>query len=369
MMRRLLILLALAGMGCGGRGSAPRLVAEKTTPAVRSDSAAAGIVFDERVHDFGTVLERDGVMAYRFRFTNRGKQPVVATQALTSCQCIGAEFSREPVGPGGEGFVTVSYDPNHRPGSFSTEIRILFDGGRTVCRIWIRGEVIPFRHPVAEDHPYGLGLGLRSNLKVLLLGGIRPGERGGILFRYGNASQDTMRLRFRVEGATRQALTLPDTALLGPEDRREVRIAYRMGEGLLGAQRLRIIPEVNGRALTPLELIAVALPPKRPVTATSPVVECRQRNFLFERDAEPQPFAITLGNRGASPLHILQVDLPRGVESELRAGMEIATGESRTFDASLRTTTEYHDRLYVITDDPVRPCVTITLNTKNEENR
>lgn len=327
-----------------------------------------GPLFDERVHDFGTVQEQDGVMSHRFRFTNRSDRPVVVTQALTSCQCIRAEWQPEPVLPGAEGFLTVSYDPSHRPGTFSKEIRILFDGGQTVRRIWIRGEVIPCRHPVAEDHPYDLGRGLRTNLRVLLLGGIPAGEEGGILFRYGNASQQTLRLRFRVEGPTRDALTIPDTAILAPEDRREVRLRYRVPEGLLGAQRLRIIPEVNGAPLSPLELTAVALPPKRPVTASAPVAVCPQRSFLFGRSAAPQPFAIRIGNRGASPLHILHADLPQGVESDLEAGAEIAPGGSRTFAATLRGGVECHDRIYLVTDDPARPLVTITLNTKTEKN-
>ena len=272
-----------------------------------------GPLFDERVHDFGTVQEQDGVMSHRFRFTNRSDRPVVVTQALTSCQCIRAEWQPEPVLPGADGVLTVSYDPSHRPGTFSKEIRILFDGGQTVRRIWIRGEVIPCRHPVAEDHPYDLGRGLRTNLRVLLLGGIPAGEEGGILFRYGNASQQTLRL-------------------------------------------------------SPLELTAVALPPKRPVTASAPVAVCPQRSFLFGRSAAPQPFAIRIGNRGASPLHILHADLPPEVESDLRAGAEIAPGESRTFAATLRGGVECHDRIYLVTDDPARPLVTITLNTKTEKN-
>lgn len=373
-MRWWVLIAVLACVGCGGRGTSARHAAadkaagaaSERTAAVAADTARR-IVFAERVHDFGTVQEQDGVISFGFRFTNRSDRPVVVTQVLTSCQCIRAQYPKEPVLPGAEGVVTVGYDPAHRPGTFSKEIRILFDGGQTMHRIWIRGEVIPCRHPVAEDHPYDLGCGLRTNLRVLLLGGIPAGGEGGILFRYGNASQQTMRLRFRVEGPTCGALAIPDTAVLAPEDRREVRLRYRVPEGALGAQRLRIVPEVNGTPLAPLELTAVALPPKHPVTASSPVSECPQRNFLFERSPAPQPFAIRIGNRGGSPLHILHADLPQGVESDLRAGAEIAPGASRTFAATLCTAAEYHDRIYVITDDPARPLVTITLNTKPEE--
>lgn len=370
MMRGAIFILALLCVGCVG--SSQRLTVENTASTYSgcfselSRDSMQRVEFAGRIFDFGTVREENGVVSHRFTFCNRSNRPIVITRTQTTCGCIRTDFSQEPILPGAEGVVTVSYDPYYRPGPFSKEIRIIFDGVRELSCIWIRGEVIPCRHPIAEDLPYDLGHGLRSNLKTLLLGGIFPGDEQSILLRYGNDSKNPMRLRFRVEGATCEALTIPDTALLAADERREIRLVYRMPKGLLGPQRLSVIPEVNGIVLPALKLTAIALPPKAPVSVHSPAIRCPQNNFLFEQATTPQPFDLRLKNDGGSPLRILSVDVPPVVKTDLRSGIEIAPDNSRIFASTffLPSSCEgFHDRIYIVTDDPIRPLITINLNT------
>ena len=363
------ILVALLCVACGGRGPSQR-VASGNVDAMLSSDSMQRVEFAERVFDFGTLREEDGIVSHRFVFRNRSERPVVVTCAQTTCQCIRTYFSHAPVPPGDEGTVTVSYDPSYRPGVFSKEIRILFDGVRKLRHVWIRGEVIPCRHPITEDYPYDLGHGLRANLNTLSLGGMFPGGERSVLFRYGNDSGKSMRLRFRVEGATREALVIPDTAVLAADERREMRLVYRMPEGLLGVQRLSVVPEVNGTVLPALMLTAVALPPKATVTAHSPKVNCAQNGFLFEQTTASQSFEVSLENGGGSALRILSVDIPPEVATDLRPGVEIAPGQSRTFASTLRLPSAskgFHDRMYIVANDPVRPYITINLNTIPEK--
>src|SRR3979409_341776 len=60
--------------------------------------------FDNLNFDFGKITQ--GVPAtHRFTFTNKGKVPMVITNAQPSCGCTTPNWSKEPIPPGGEGFV------------------------------------------------------------------------------------------------------------------------------------------------------------------------------------------------------------------------------------------------------------------------
>lgn len=338
-------------------------------PLAAQEPTSQQLRFGERVHDFGTIPEQGGVVSFDFRFVNEGPGPVVLTDVVTSCKCIRAEFSRKPVLPGASAVIRVSYDPFYRPGSFSREVNILYNDRTGHQRVWIKGEVTPFNHPIEEDHPYDLGGGLHANLKVLLMGGIRQGESKTLLFRYANGLEKEMHVRFRVEGGTRAALVMPDTLTLKPDERGTMRLVYTMPASALGLRRLTVTPVVNGRAQQPLELTAVGLPPRSEAGEKSPVAVCSQTNFLAERRNTEQRFTLTITNKGGSPLRILAVDPPQSVVTTLRRGSEIAPGETGSFTVTLQASAGaaegFHDRIYVVTNDPRRPQLTFNINTKN----
>ena len=151
------------------------------TAAGGTDVSAGGIAgFGIKNHDFGTVEEKSGKISHTFTFTNTGDSSLTLLDAATSCRCVSASFSREPVEPGGSGTVIVTFDPAYRKGDFAYSIRITHSGSPSPVRLQITGNVIPALHPIEEDRPYDLGDGFRSNLKVFLFGGIRQGESKGI---------------------------------------------------------------------------------------------------------------------------------------------------------------------------------------------
>ena len=108
-------------------------------------AATAQPVFscDEMVFDFGRVRETDGYAVHQFYIKNTGSAPLVITRVLTTCGCTQPEWSRTPIEPGQEGFVTVSYDMVDRQGPFSKNITV-FTNERTLRHVLtIKGEVIP----------------------------------------------------------------------------------------------------------------------------------------------------------------------------------------------------------------------------------
>jgi hypothetical protein len=80
--------------------------------------------FKEEKFNFGTVKEEDGPMNHVFEFTNIGGSPLIINNVQASCGCTTPDWSKQPVPPGGKGFVKATFDPSGRPGSFTKTITI-----------------------------------------------------------------------------------------------------------------------------------------------------------------------------------------------------------------------------------------------------
>ncbi|MBI3511004.1 MAG: DUF1573 domain-containing protein [Bacteroidetes bacterium] len=72
-------------------------------------------VFDSVVYDFGTVLQGT-IIEHDFKFTNKGKLPIVISNATGSCNCDDEEYSKEPVPPGKSATVRYRFDTQGKMG-------------------------------------------------------------------------------------------------------------------------------------------------------------------------------------------------------------------------------------------------------------
>jgi hypothetical protein len=94
-------------------------------------------------YDFGRVREVDGYAVHQFNVRNTGTSPLIISHVLTTCGCAQPEWSREPIEPGENGFVIVSYDMVNRPGPFEKKITA-FTNEKTLRQVFtIKGIVIP----------------------------------------------------------------------------------------------------------------------------------------------------------------------------------------------------------------------------------
>ncbi|HTL81588.1 MAG TPA: DUF1573 domain-containing protein, partial [Bacteroidia bacterium] len=82
----------------------------KISLAQKADSAnAAIIVFDSLEYNFGTVTQGT-VLDHDFHFTNRGKEPLVVTNAGTYTTSDVASYTQEPIRPGARGVIHYKFD-------------------------------------------------------------------------------------------------------------------------------------------------------------------------------------------------------------------------------------------------------------------
>jgi hypothetical protein len=104
-------------------------------PAAQDEKAL--VVVDKTMHNFGEIVESEGVKTARFVVTNRTDAPILIVNARTSCGCTTANWTKTPIEPGKTGVVTVQYDPAARPGPFDKTVTIYTNStpSRMVVRV------------------------------------------------------------------------------------------------------------------------------------------------------------------------------------------------------------------------------------------
>ena len=102
----------------------------------------ASIKFMESVYDFGNVLVKEGKVSHEFTFTNSGDGNLYIKSARADCGCTRPEYSDEPVAPGKNGKVKVTFVPNGK-GHFSKKVTIRTNGKPGKTTLLIKGTVVP----------------------------------------------------------------------------------------------------------------------------------------------------------------------------------------------------------------------------------
>ncbi len=121
------------------------------------------ITFERTDHDFGKINEADGKVTTIFTFKNEGMEPLVLSNVRASCGCTTPKWPREPIEPGQTGEITVTYNPNGRPGRFTKTVTITSNATEPTTRVTIKGEVIPKPAKPVDNYPVKMGeLSLKS---------------------------------------------------------------------------------------------------------------------------------------------------------------------------------------------------------------
>jgi hypothetical protein len=96
--------------------AAPTPVAPAANPAdqVKPEGPLPTIQFTSQEHDFGTIKEGDKV-THVYKFKNTGDAPLIIEKAQPTCGCTVPDWSKEPIPPGGEGYVKAEFDSNGKP--------------------------------------------------------------------------------------------------------------------------------------------------------------------------------------------------------------------------------------------------------------
>jgi len=133
-------------------------------PFAVSQQKTANISFNETVWNYGDIKEEDGIATHSFEFTNTGGEPLIIHNVTASCGCTSPSWSKEPVLPGGKGFVNAAYNPSGRPGKFDKTINVISNSNPGSIILRITGNVIPKPLTIEDEFRYPMGaLRLKSN--------------------------------------------------------------------------------------------------------------------------------------------------------------------------------------------------------------
>lgn len=130
-------LILFAGVGVCGVNAQNQVAAAASAQA----ASKAVISFASSEHDFGTVPQGTPV-TYVFNFRNTGKEPLVLSAVNPSCGCTTPEWPKEPVAPGSNAKITVTYNAAN-PGTFTKTVTVVSNAATPTTILTIKGEVKP----------------------------------------------------------------------------------------------------------------------------------------------------------------------------------------------------------------------------------
>lgn len=132
-MKKVLFLLAVIAVSFAGYS--------QTAPAAASvaDPNLAAFAWISTSHDFGKIKANVPV-THEFKFTNTGKVPLIITNGQASCGCTTPVWTKDPVMPGGTGFIRATFNAASI-GAFNKSVTVTANVESGFAQLTIKGEV------------------------------------------------------------------------------------------------------------------------------------------------------------------------------------------------------------------------------------
>lgn len=142
-------------------------------------------------YDFGTWHEEAGPKTGKALIVNHGPGKTFIRDVRPSCGCTGSDFMEGDIAPGDTAWVTFTYNPAGRPGSFEKTVKIFTgeDDERSVLRIM--GTIIGKPSTLDKYYPSSAGP-LRLTETKILFGELEHGTARHYFVRAYNQTADTI---------------------------------------------------------------------------------------------------------------------------------------------------------------------------------
>ncbi|GIV43468.1 MAG: hypothetical protein KatS3mg035_0591 [Bacteroidia bacterium] len=105
-----------------------------------SNTKLTKIEFEKDYHDFGIIKEGEKV-SHVFKFKNVGTEPLIIKNVKPACGCTTPDWTKDPVPPGGEGKIEVSFDSQGRTGIQNKSVEVFANTDPEVHTLKFKGEV------------------------------------------------------------------------------------------------------------------------------------------------------------------------------------------------------------------------------------
>lgn len=344
--------------------------------AVAMMAQQAVITFDKTEHDFGKINEADGKVTTIFTFKNEGMEPLVLSNVRASCGCTTPKWPRQPVEPGQTGEITVTYNPNGRPGRFTKTVTITSNATEPTTRVTIKGEVIPKPAKPVDNYPVKMGeLSLKS--REANFGKVNDHTTKTLEIEYANQTDHEITVALLpAKGQDKYLDAIVTLANVKANETGKVQIALTTeNANVYGPVEGSFVVVVNGKQdfSDAFKIIATAeveedfssLTPEDHRNA--PILDVAATVNLGNIAAgKVGKRTVNLTNVGADPLKIRRV---LNNSKDLRAGIsksELKNGKSAQLKLEVPTAGleagAYSRQITLITNDPAKPKFIVTVN-------
>jgi hypothetical protein len=319
------------------------------------------ISFEKDLHDFGKFNESDGKVTYKFAFVNTGGADLFIQNVTASCGCTAPEWTREPVPPGGKGYVAATYNPAGRPGPFRKYITVVSNSNPGSVKLTIAGEVTPKASSIEDDYRYEMGP-MRLKTNHLAFGNIKNTQTTNRSLEVINNSEGPVTIEF--EGVPQHISINASPATLQPGQKGSLEAIYKAPQrNDWGFVIDRMNLKVNGVTDRNYSLVISAnieedfsvMSPEE--LSMAPVLNVDDPEFRFGsiKEGEKVEHIYVLSNTGKSDLHIRKVKASCGCTAVQPEKNVIAPGESvniKTVFNSAGKVGSQNKTVTIITNDP-----------------
>lgn len=137
-----LSLTACQNANTGAKAPTNVSVGNDTTKKSAVAPADAPIIsFERELYDFGKIEQGEKVQ-YDFKFINKGKTPLIISDATATCGCTIPETPKEPILPGKTGVIKVIFNSEGKMGLQDKVITITSNANPNQSMVHIVGEVL-----------------------------------------------------------------------------------------------------------------------------------------------------------------------------------------------------------------------------------
>ncbi len=344
--------------------------------AVAMMAQQAVITFERHEHDFGKINEADGKVTTIFTFKNEGMEPLVLSNVRASCGCTTPKWPRQPIEPGQTGEITVTYNPNGRPGRFTKTVTITSNATEPTTRVTIKGEVIPKPAKPVDKYPVKMGeLSLKN--KEIVFGKVNDQEAKTQEIEYTNQTDHEITVEIlAAKGQEKYLDAIVTLANVKPNETGKIQVALTPQDGhIYGPFEGSFLIVVNGkneqtdefkiivRGDVEEDFSKLTADDKRNAPILDIAATVNMGKIAAGKVAKRQ---INLTNVGNNPLKIRRVmENAKDIHATV-SKTELKNGKTAQLKIEIPTAGmqpgAYSRQLTIITNDPEKPRFNVTVN-------
>ncbi len=331
------------------------------------------ITFEKMSHDFGKINEADGRVTTIFTFRNEGMAPLVLSNVRASCGCTTPTWTKTPVEPGQTGDITVTYNPNGRPGRFQKTITVTSNASEPSVKLTIKGEVIPKTQQAVNKYPYKMGEALAASTKVLTYDKILNTTNITKTLDYTNNSDQEITVEVLLNDREPWIDAQATLLTIKPKEVGQLHVNIDGSKAKVwGLKNSYIYLAVNGkRVLTDEYKVTLSYSIEEDFSKvdkkTAPIMEIASReiNLGTINAGSKLSKTVTVKNAGVNPLLIRAINNTNPEYIKVSFKPTVKSGKAQDVKVQITAGQEvgtFRKQIDIITNDPANPHTRVTIS-------